>query len=408
MVWEVREMKHTVLVLCLLFQLLLTSCQGSDSAGGSSVSSRSPESVVSQSVQETFLPDFSQPEQVPEVPSQPESEGLILARTLTLEEQVGQLFLARCPETGAVEDIQTYHLGGYVLFGRDFKNDTPESLSLKLSGYQKAACVPLLLAVDEEGGSVTRISYYPAYREQKFYSPRYLYRKGELTAVLETEAEKCQLLKLLGINVNLAPVCDITTDPDAFLYYRSLGQTPDVTGEVIASMVHTMSEHSVGSVLKHFPGYGNNVDTHVGIAVDDRTLEELENCDLIPFASGIEAGCGAILVSHTVLNCFDSEYPASLSPAVHTYLRETMGFDGVIMTDDLVMQAITDRYGAGEAAILAVLAGNDLLCSSEYQIQYRAVLDAVKEGRISKELLELAVSRVLQWKYDLGLLKKEV
>ena len=401
-------MKHTVLVLCLLFQLLLTSCQGSDSAGGSSVSSRSPESVVSQSVQETFLPDFSQPEQVPEVPSQPESEGLILARTLTLEEQVGQLFLARCPETGAVEDIQTYHLGGYVLFGRDFKNDTPESLSLKLSGYQKAACVPLLLAVDEEGGSVTRISYYPAYREQKFYSPRYLYRKGELTAVLETEAEKCQLLKLLGINVNLAPVCDITTDPDAFLYYRSLGQTPDVTGEVIASMVHTMSEHSVGSVLKHFPGYGNNVDTHVGIAVDDRTLEELENCDLIPFASGIEAGCGAILVSHTVLNCFDSEYPASLSPAVHTYLRETMGFDGVIMTDDLVMQAITDRYGAGEAAILAVLAGNDLLCSSEYQIQYRAVLDAVKEGRISKELLELAVSRVLQWKYDLGLLKKEV
>ena len=401
-------MKHTVLVLCLLFQLLLTSCQGSDSAGGSSVSSRSPESVVSQSVQETFLPDFSQPEQVPEVPSQPESEGLILARTLTLEEQVGQLFLARCPETGAVEDIQIYHLGGYVLFGRDFKNDTPESLSLKLSGYQKAACVPLLLAVDEEGGSVTRISYYPAYREQKFYSPRYLYRKGELTAVLETEAEKCQLLKLLGINVNLAPVCDITTDPDAFLYYRSLGQTPDVTGEVIASMVHTMSEHSVGSVLKHFPGYGNNVDTHVGIAVDDRTLEELENCDLIPFASGIEAGCGAILVSHTVLNCFDSEYPASLSPAVHTYLRETMGFDGVIMTDDLVMQAITDRYGAGEAAILAVLAGNDLLCSSEYQIQYRAVLDAVKEGRISKELLELAVSRVLQWKYDLGLLKKEV
>lgn len=401
-------MKHTVLVLCLLFQLLLTSCQGSDSAGGSSVLSRSPESAVSQSVQETFLPDFSQPEQIPEVPSQPESEGLILARTLTLEEQVGQLFLARCPETGAVEDIQTYHLGGYVLFGRDFKNDTPESLSLKLSEYQKAACVPLLLAVDEEGGSVTRISYYPAYREQKFYSPRYLYRKGELTAVLKTEAEKCQLLKLLGINVNLAPVCDITTDPDAFLYYRSLGQTPEVTGEVIASMVHTMSEHSVGSVLKHFPGYGNNVDTHVGIAVDDRTLEELESCDLIPFVSGIEAGCGAILVSHTILNCFDSEYPASLSPAVHTYLRETMGFDGVIMTDDLVMQAITDRYGAEEAAVLAVLAGNDLLCSSEYQIQYRAVLDAVKQGRISKELLELAVSRVLQWKYDLGLLKKEV
>lgn len=405
---EVWNMKHTALFFCLLLQLLLTSCQGMNSAGDPPALSQPSEPAVSHSVQETFLPDFSQPEQMPEVPDLPESESLILARNLTLEEQVGQLFLARCPETGAVEDIQTYHLGGYVLFGRDFKEDTPESLSLKLCEYQKAASVPLLLAVDEEGGSVTRISYYPAYRERKFYSPRYLYGQGGLSTVLETEAEKCQLLKSLGINVNLAPVCDITTDPNAFLYYRSLGQTPEITGEVIASMVHTMSEYSVGSVLKHFPGYGNNVDTHIGIAVDDRTLEELETCDLIPFADGIKAGCGAILVSHTILNCFDSEYPASLSPAVHLYLRDTMGFDGVIITDDLVMQAITDRYGAGEAAVLAVLAGNDLLCSSEYQIQYRAVLDAVKSGRISQELLEQAAGRVLQWKYDLGLLKKEV
>lgn len=394
-------MKCTAVLVYLLLQLLLTSCQSADSAAASAISMETPESSISHSVQEIFLPEISEPE--PEILDEPEPVGLILARTLTKEEQVGQLFLARCPETGAVEDLQTYHLGGYVLFGRDFKQDTPESLSMKLSEYQQAAAIPLLLAVDEEGGSVTRVSYYSAYREQKFYSPRYLYGKGGLPAVLEAEAEKCQLLKSLGLNVNLAPVCDITTDPNAFLYYRSLGQSPEITGEVIASMVHTMSEYSVGSVLKHFPGYGNNADTHIGIAVDERTLAELEARDLLPFAAGIEAGCGAILVSHTILSCFDSEYPASLSPAVHTYLRDAMGFDGVIMTDDLVMQAITDRYGAGEAAVLAVLAGNDLLCSSEYQVQYRAVLDAVESGRIPQDLLERAAGRVLQWKYDLGL-----
>ena len=109
-------------------------------------------------------------------------------------------------------------------------------------------------------------------------------------------------------------------------------------------------------------------------------------------------------MSHTILECFDPEMPASLSPAVHRYLRETMGFTGVIVTDDLVMQAITDTYGVGEAAVLAVLAGNDLLCSTEYVIQYEAVLAAVLDGRIDIDTLNTAVRRVLQWKMDLDLL----
>ena len=102
------------------------------------------------------------------------------------------------------------------------------------------------------------------------------------------------------------------------------------------------------------------------------------NGKLLPFAAGIDAGADAILVSHTIVECLDPETPASLSPAVHSYLRNTMGFEGVIVTDDLVMQAITDAYGAGEAAVLAVLAGNDLLCSTEYTVQYEAVLAAVR------------------------------
>lgn len=187
------------------------------------------------------------------------------------------------------------------------------------------------------------------------------------------------------------------------MYDRSLGQSPEVTGEFVSSAVAIMAEYRLGSVLKHFPGYGNNTDTHTGIATDSRALEALED-GLRPFAAGIEAGCGAVLVSHTIVTCLDDTLPASLSPGVHRCLREEMGFDGVIVTDDLVMQAITDRYGEGEAAVLAVLAGNDLLCVTNYALQYQAVMEAVESGRIPIDTLRAAVRRVLQWKYDLGLL----
>ena len=171
-----------------------------------------------------------------------------------------------------------------------------------------------------------------------------------------------------------------------------------------ASIVNLMGAFRVGSVLKHFPGYGNNTDTHTGIAVDSRSLSELEAQDFIPFAAGIQAGCGAVMVGHIIAEAFDPELPASLSPAVHRYLREDLGFSGVIMTDDLVMQAITDQYGAGEAAVMAVLAGNDLLCSTEYAVQYQAVLQAVLDGRIDIDVLNSAVRNVLEWKISLGLL----
>ena len=165
-----------------------------------------------------------------------------------------------------------------------------------------------------------------------------------------------------------------------------------------------MNAYQVGSVLKHFPGYGDNADTHTGLAVDSRSLQELESSDLLPFAAGIDAGCGAVLVSHNIVQALDGDSPASLSPAVHQYLRDTMGFDGVVMTDDLVMEAITDRYGTGEAAVLAVQAGNDLLCSTDYAEQYNAVLSAVLDGRIDFDALNASVTRILKWKQNLGLL----
>ena len=339
------------------------------------------------------------------VPEEPVFDAIALAESLSLEERVGQMFLARCPDRDAVEDVKEYHLGGYVLFNRDFEGETPDTVTATIAEYQSAADIPLLIAVDEEGGPVTRVSHHAAFRERKFYSPRWQYSQGGMDLVLQTEEEKCEFLKALGINVNLAPVCDITTDPNAFMYDRSIGLSPEETAFFVAETVKIMDGNFLGGVLKHFPGYGNNADTHIGIAVDDRSLETLENNDLVPFAAGIEAGCDAIMVSHTFINAIDPEFPATLSPKVHAYLREEMGFAGVIVTDDLVMEAVTDLYGAEEAAVLAVLAGNDLLCSSEYRKQYPAVLEAVQNGRIPESVVTAAAARVLQWKYELGLLE---
>lgn len=323
---------------------------------------------------------------------------------MSLEERVGQLFLARCDAERALNDIAQYHLGGFVLFGQDFADQTPDSIRETLTAYQNAANIPLLIAMDEEGGTVTRVSRYSAFRDTPFPSAREAFQWGGLAQALSYEEEKCLLLSSLHINVNLGPVCDISTDPNAFMYQRSLGQDAWTTADFVSQTVQKMANYGVGSVLKHFPGYGNNADTHTGTAVDGRSLEELEQNDLIPFAAGIEAGCGAILVSHTVVEALDMVLPASLSPAVHQYLRERMGFDGVIITDDLVMDAISGQYGAGEAAVLAVLAGNDLLCSTDYETQYDAVLAAVLDGRIDFDVLNDRVTHVLKWKQALGLL----
>lgn len=383
--------KYLLLILCCL---LLAGC-GVKSVPAETALPSLPETVpaTAPAVPETTVPETTPPDPVRQMISD-----------MSLEQRVGQLFLARCNAETAIQDIQQYHLGGLVLFGEDFENQSMESMRQTIAGYQAAAEKPLLIAVDEEGGDVTRISRFSAFRERRFSSLRTRYDLGGLEAALAEEDEKCRLLSDLGINVNLGPVCDITTDPAAFMYTRSLGQDAQTTADVTAAIVNLMKDYRVGSVLKHFPGYGNNADTHTGIAVDSRPLSDFESQDFLPFSAGIQAGCGGILVGHILVEALDPELPASLSPAVHRYLREELGFSGVIMTDDLVMQAITDQFGAGEAAVMAVLSGNDLLCSTEYAVQYEAVLQAVLDGRIDIDVLNSAVRNVLEWKISLGLL----
>lgn len=384
-------------IFCVILCLLLCGCSVQPMPKASSRATLPPEP----SAQVTTQSPTQVPTQAPTLPPDPVD---LLLSGLTTEEKVGQLFLARCRKETAAEDIAQYHLGGLVLFDRDTEDETPESLRQTLERYQKAATIPLLIAVDEEGGSVVRISDKPAFRDAPFSSPRSLYEGGGMEALRTAETEKDALLSDLGINVNLAPVCDITTDPAAFLYDRSLGQSPELTCQWVQIAVEEGQTYGIGCVLKHFPGYGNNADTHVGIAIENRSLEELEAQDLLPFAAGMEAGCGAVMMSHIQVTALDAEYPASLSPAVHRYVRETMGYNGVLVTDDLVMDAISVPYGVGEAAVLAVLAGNDLLISSDFPEQYAAVLEAIREGRISEEQIDNAVRRILLWKQSLGLL----
>lgn len=327
-----------------------------------------------------------------------------LASRMTLEEQVAQMLLVRCPASEQTQIIKAYQFGGLVLFARDVQGQTPESLTQTLAGYQAVSKIPMVISVDEEGGTVTRISSNKAFRDRKFPSPRSVYATSGMEGLVQMETEKAELLSGLGINVNLAPVCDIADDPRGFLYDRSLGLDPETTGACVAAMVDAMQDRGVGAVLKHFPGYGNCADTHVATVVDSRSLETFRNRDFIPFSAGFEAGAGGVMVSHTLVPALDPELPCSLSPAVHELLRRELQFEGVIITDDLAMEAVAGVYGEGEAAVLAVIAGNDLLCTSGYERQHSAILEAVRDGRISEERIRESVIRILNWKIGLGIL----
>jgi len=331
--------------------------------------------------------------------------ALDILNTMTLEEKVGQMFFVRCNNETALKDIKQYHIGGFILFANNFTKQTKTSIKKTLSNYQSVSAIPMLIGVDEEGGKVNRISKYPAFRAVPFKSPQELYQLGGFNLVTTDTIEKAKLLKGMGINVNLAPVCDVSTNPQDFIFGRSFGTNAQKTSEYVKTVVSTMKSQDIGSTLKHFPGYGNNVDTHTGIAIDNRSRDHFYSSDFLPFQAGIKAGAGSILVSHNIVKAFDPDYPASLSPIVHSVLRKDLNFDGVIMTDDLSMDAIKKYTNNEEAAVLAVQAGNDLLIASDYNIQIPAVIAAVNNHKISMKSINDSVLRIIEWKLSLGIIK---
>lgn len=320
---------------------------------------------------------------------------------MTLEEKVGQMFLARMPDSAAYY-AETYQLGGYVLFDVDFNGYSQEEVIERIDSCQAVSKIPMIMSVDEEGGTVTRVSDY--FRDSRFMSPRDVYAEGGWSGIVSDTIEKCELLKELHLNMNLAPVCDLADDYGDFMYDRSFSGDAQEAANFIGWTISTMNQQGIGSSLKHFPGYGNNVDTHTGMAIDYREAQEYYDYDLVPFMEGIEMGASSVMVSHNIVTCFDDYYPASLSPEIHRILREDLGFEGVIITDDLVMGAIQDFCGEVNSAVYAVEAGNDMLISTNFESQFESIMAAIDEGRITEERINESVRRILTMKINMGLM----
>ncbi len=332
--------------------------------------------------------------------------ALDILNKMTVEEKVGQLFLAHCPEPSDEDRvINELHVGGFVMFARDFETYTPDTLRARIAKFNSLSKLPLLISADEEGGSVVRISKFPQFRSRPFSSPKELYSKSGFVGIRKEADEKAKLMKSLGLNYNLAPVCDFTIDPTSYISKRVFGVSPQLSGEFTKIVVKKFAENSVGVSLKHFPGYGGNSDTHKGMSADNRSLSSFEKEDLIPFIEGIKAGADSVMVAHNIVSCFDPDYPASLSYPIHDYLRNTLGFNGVIITDSLTMSAIREFTNGSDPCTRALLCGNDMIITSKYESGYRSILENVENGTIPMDVLDTSVTRILNMKITLGVIR---
>lgn len=322
-------------------------------------------------------------------------------KTLSLEEKLGQLLLVRYKEDVALRDLKTYHFGGFVFFEKDFKNKTSDNVKEMMNTLQKNANIPLLTAVDEEGGKIVRVSSNPNLVSVPFKSSKELYKEGGFPKITEDTKEKSSVLNKLGLNLNLAPVVDVSTDPSDYMYERSFGENSTLTSTYAKTVIEASKGTGVSYTLKHFPGYGNNPDTHTGSVADNRSLESILANDIPPFDAGIHAGAEAVLVSHNTVTSIDNVNPASLSPSVHNILRNRLDFSGIIITDDLDMGATSSLQNA---TVKALLSGNDLIITTDYEQSFSELKAALNDGTISEDLVNRVALRVLAWKYYKGLI----
>lgn len=324
---------------------------------------------------------------------------------MTLEQKVGQLFLAKYEGFNPLSVAQEYHLGGFIWYAKDFIIKFPQKVRNEISFIQDNVTIPMFIAVDEEGGTVNRISSYRQYRNEPFLTPRDYFTEGGWSLVENIETEKAELLNDLGLNLNLGIVVDIPLSSEDYIFPRSFSTNADDVSLLTDKVVKIYKDKKVGNVLKHFPGYGNNVDTHQGIAYDNRSLSELKMKDFLPFEAGIKSGVNGILISHTIFTQIDPINPSSLSKDVISLLRNDLKYNGLIITDDLLMDGLSSLVTPEESAILAVEAGNDLLISSQVQKQIPAILLSIEEGRLTEERIDESVLRILNSKIQLEIIK---
>ncbi len=391
------------LLLALALALALAAC------GGQGVPAADPDPAPPA----PSVPVQPEPEEPPEpadtrTPAERQADEWLAA--MSREEKTAQLLVAGIEGTQAGEDglwtVGELKAGGVILFGRNVESAGQLTALVNELKAASQSPVPLLVTMDEEGGRVSRMP-----PEVEKLPDMWEYGRtgdADLCARLgQTLAARCAAF---GIGMDFAPVLDVWTNPEnTVIGPRAFSDDCEEAARLGTAAMTGMQSGGVIPVVKHFPGHGDTaVDSHLGLPVVDKSLAELEGEELVPFAAAIRAGADAVMVAHIQMNALDGARPASLSPAVvNGLLREDMGFSGVVCTDDLTMGAIMETYTVGEAAVLAVEAGCDLLLVCHGQENVRAAADALNEavdsGRISEERLNESVRRILLLKAKYGL-----
>lgn len=320
---------------------------------------------------------------------------------MSLEQKVAQVFFVVCPDSGAVSLLDRYQVGGYSLENKDFKNKSRNTVIANIKAYQAAVKIPLLIMVNEEGGKETSVSN--NLRSNRFRLAQNVFKSGGMDSIIADTTEKTEFLQAFGINVNMNPVADLPDSSEDFIYERSFGTDVDETSNYVKSVVKVMKGLKMGSVLKHFPGYGNAPDTNDLIYHDTRDYDVIMDEDIKPFKAGVEAGANCILVGHNIVDVIDNQNPGSLSSNMISLVRNELEYNGVIMSDN-ISKATSAAFGsAEEVAIKSVQAGNDMIITDNPQEHIEAIINAAKSNQIDLNDLDKSVMRILAWKSQLDL-----
>ncbi|MEU5993785.1 glycoside hydrolase family 3 N-terminal domain-containing protein [Spirillospora sp. NPDC047418] len=321
---------------------------------------------------------------------------------MSVAEKVGQLFVpAFSSRADALAKVEKYHVGGLIYFPENF--GSPARTAAQSNALQKAAKIPLLLGVDEEQGIVSRtpfITRFPG--NMALGATRNPADARAAARVTGTE------LRAVGINLDYAPDADVNVNPrNPVIGLRSFGSDPALVSTMTAGAVGGYQDAGVAATAKHFPGHGDTaVDSHTGLPVIKHSPAEWERLDAPPFKAAIKAGVDVIMTAHIVVPKLDkSGDPSTLSKTVLTgLLRGRLGYQGVITTDSLQMAGVREKYGDAAVPVLAINAGADqLLMPPSLPRAYKAVLKAVRSGKITEKRLDESVTRILKLKQRRGL-----